>query len=147
MYYSGMCYMKINISFCARAFKITTSVQTNRNKQIRSWIILDTICHPFKFHFFYHNACLLNSRFMFFMTKVWEKNFMNVLQKIESPTRNLSKHFMEISFNELTAVLNMSRTFGELCFHMSFMFTVSLCFHLFLWENGQCIKFSREGRK
>ena len=57
---------------------------------------------------------------------------MNVLQKIESPTRNLSKYFMEISFNELTAMLNMSRTFGELCFHMSFMFTVSLCFHLFL---------------
>ena len=43
---------------------------------------------------------------MFFMTKVHERTS----EDKESPTRNLSKHFMEISLNELTAVLNMSRT-------------------------------------
>ena len=44
--------MKINISFCSRAFKIKTSDQTNRNKQIRSWIILDTISFFYVSFFF-----------------------------------------------------------------------------------------------
>ena len=67
------------------------------------------------------------------MTKVWGKKLHERTSKDKvSPTRNLSKHFMEIFFNELTAVLNMSKTFGEIYYHMSFMFTVSLCFLLFL---------------